>query len=457
MLLRPLVTDHRRRPILKYRFLAVAIAVFTLSACAERVTIPDNDTTGPDIEVQVIKGGEVIQRITEDGNPESIQILGDRNVSILATATDAGGAQSLDLEAVSGGRLRDGFGNSERVLQERGDRNDPRAQLTIGTTPDFAEPTSTLVLTARASDFSGNAEDTESLRIELLQPVSTVLRAIPDNLIQGESTELSWRVSGNNADTARIVDDQGRVVVPDALSRSSRDIQPDRTTTYTLEVSTILDQGGNVDDTVTVRVPEPMVELQASSNSVQAGTTVTFSYTAEGVEEVFIDGLMSSPSSTLSGRISRQLLEDVSYTAEGLIGDDPKATDTVSVQVQIPATERLRRRSNDYRNNPSARVCPSTTSQIEIETADVSEPYGDYTVVEKLEFAINETKDTVNIARIQNGNVNFLDTIGANAGETDTTDAFNGTDVRGVWCLQYLSDFHDSYDPMSVTFTVSQP
>lgn len=438
-----------------FRLTSIGLAAGALlSACAQPVTIPESDETPPSVELRLFSGGEELARLEPEAGTQTVSVLStlDQNTSLLAVGEDAGGVQELELRAFTGGELSDPSGGTTNVLTETGDRSDPVDRLVLGSRPVFAERGGTLLLQTKAKDFSGNPSGIVRVEIRQLTPAKPELQANPNPLLQGRTATLSWSFDGSNVAAAEITDDSGTVVVADALTPPRQhDVSPSQDTTYTLDVETTLPQGqGPVQDQLLLQVPQPQVSLTADKGSVDAGTSVLFSYDGQGIEELRIDGLLGAPTDTLPGTVTQVLNETDTYTAEGLIDGQVVADDSVQVQVRVPQTITLRERTQTSR-------CAATQTGLLIDTQDVTEAFGTYTTVERVEVNPLDADDEFVNAYYGGANGQHV-RIGAGANRpnpTNTTDGFDGQDVRTTWCFQYGSSIRDANDPLFVTFTLS--
>ena len=443
---------------------AVVAVLILVSACAERVTIPDNDTTLPTVEIRAVSGGKQIGRVSSDGGQQSTaRVLAGQRVGLLVSGRDEGGVSSLEIRATSGGRLRDATGGDPlQVIKKSGSADAPVDQLTIGTGPVFAEPGSTLRLLARAQDFSTNMAGTPILSMELVVPTEPDLRVEPNPLLQGREATLTWSLPGSNVESATITDSEGNVVVPEAFSSNiysthMKIVKPMQDTTYTLSIETKIDQAPTpIEDSVTLRVPEPFVELTAAESTVAAGETVEFTYDARGVERVEIPGLVDGSITSFPGTVNSDVLnETTTYSATGYIGSNDAASDEAMVEVEVPDTIELRMTTTE-----ELPACGITTSGLELDTQNVTKPFGVYTTVEKVTLPGVRTNDDGVIVYYGPPSVTSSDwkRVGAGFGGTGTktTDFFDGRDVRHLWCFQWKSPHEDGFDTMPVVFTLSR-
>jgi hypothetical protein len=104
-------------------------------------------------------------------------------------------------------------------------------------------PGSSTTYTITATGAGGTA--TDSVTLTVYQPVQTTITASPIAIVAGNTSQLSWSVTGD-ASSASI--DQG---IGGVLFNSSTNISPVSTTTYTLSASGL---GGSDSDFVTVTV-----------------------------------------------------------------------------------------------------------------------------------------------------------------------------------------------------------
>jgi hypothetical protein len=432
-----------------------------VAACAERVRVPDNDTTPPTVEIRAVSRGQQIgQASSQADQPTNARVLAGRRVGLLVSGRDAGGVSSLEIRAASGGRLRDSTGGApQRAIEKSGAPDAPVDRLTIGTAPVFAEPGSSLRLVARAQDVSANMAETPVLVLERVSPTEPDLRVEPNPILRGRQATLSWSLPGGNVAAATITDGDGTVVVPNAHLESDPTalVDPVQDTTYVLTIDTKVAQTPvPVEDTVRLQVPEPLVELTASRSPVAPGQVVEFRYRAQGVERVEIPGLLDAPVANFPGTVdSGPLNETTTYTATGFIGPNAAASDSARVAVELPDTVELRLDTTEQLS-----ACGPTTSGFELDTQDVTKPFGVYATVEKVELpGVDPTEEFVNIY-YGPPSVNHPDRtkVGSGTGATGRTmtDFFDARDVRDLWCFQWQSPYHDAFEGMEVVFTLAR-
>ncbi len=217
---------------------------------------------------------------TEDGPPTtpptklpaSIQSFSASSMRVAAGQSVVLSYTVLDATSV---RI-DASGSMEPVLA-------PTSMLTGMVSTPAIDVATTFTLTA--SD--GTTTKTASLTIEVLPPEAvrvTSFEAAPSMIEAGQTATLEWETA--NAETVRIVDDRGLVVLDPAPASGSRTVTPTITTTYEL---TALGVGGPIvrTATVSVRRPSPVIgSFVAAPNTIERGERTTLSWTVTGAMRI---------------------------------------------------------------------------------------------------------------------------------------------------------------------------
>jgi streptogramin lyase len=168
-------------------------------------------------------------------------------------------------------------------------------------------PATTTTYTLTATNLAGNVTQTVTLNVvpNPVLPVINSLTANPTSIGLGQSSALSWNVSGA---TSLTIDNGVGAVSP--VMAGSKSVSPATTTTYTLTATNL---AGNVTQTVTVNVVpnQPLTVSMgvgttgspSSSQSFPYGTVVNYSYSllAGGTYLVVqVDGVTVSDSGSLT-------------------------------------------------------------------------------------------------------------------------------------------------------------
>ncbi len=157
-------------------------------------------------------------------------------------------------------------------------------------------------------------------------PVINSFSAEPESITAGDSSILSWNVSG--ATTVTIDQDIGTV-----NSTGTCTVSPTITTTYTLEAS---NRAGIVTATVQVTAPPVINSFTNEPSNIAAGGGSTLSWSVSGATEVTIEpGIGPVP---LTGSRTVYPTTTTTYTLEA--GNEAGSiTDTVAVTVALPVIE----------------------------------------------------------------------------------------------------------------------
>lgn len=444
-------------PLRPCLMLAASAALF---GCAETVTIPQQDSTPPDVKLTAIATGEDRGTVESGGSAATAYQLVREQSALLASAQDDGGVKRLEIEAVSGGNLSFTGQPNTRTVTKTGSRDTPKDRLLIGAGPVFAEDTGQLLVRAVAEDFHGNVARTALLTIDEVQPATVTLSANPNPVVRGNHSDLSWRITGGNFKSAELRAGSSQVIRNNAGASGSERVNPSSDTTYTLTATTHVDQPTTPGDQVRLQVappPMPQVSVSAQRSSVTAGDTVRFTYSGQDVDQISIPKLNVGPTASLTGATSKTLNADFTATAEGLVNGQVAATDSVNVTVQVPATIDLRKHST--KPGQPGHVCSPTQSSIQLSTQEVTRPFGTYDTVDQVKvdgFDVNNANVTI-WHYPPTGSMSKT-TIGAQAtGSTgNTTTHFSGEDTGGRWCFNLNSSFEQpGVDSLPVTFTLS--
>ncbi len=111
------------------------------------------------------------------------------------------------------------------------DGTTPTTASNLYTTPLTISSSGTIKALAVKNGYINSAITSATYTI-IRAPIITALSALPDTIVDGNSTTLSWTLSGGNATTISIDKSVGSV-----LGFSSKNVSPTVTTTYTLTAS----------------------------------------------------------------------------------------------------------------------------------------------------------------------------------------------------------------------------
>lgn len=432
-----------------------------LLGCADKVTIPAEDSTPPEVKLTAIATGENRGSVEAGSNAVTAYQLVSEDSALLASGHDDGGVKRLEIEAISGGQLTRTGQPDARTVVKTGSRDIPKDRLLTGAGPAFAEDTGQIRLRAIAEDFNGNVARTAVLTIDEVQPARANLSANPNPVVRGQTSNLSWRITGGNFKSAGVRAGSSSTIRANAGSSGQASVSPSQDTTYTLAVKTHIDQPTTPGDQVRLQVsppPMPKVSITAQSTNVTAGDSVRFTYSGQDVDQISIPKLNVGPTSNLNGSVTKVLYQDFMATAEGIKNNQVADTDSVNVNVQAPATIDIRR--NSTTPNQTGHVCSPTQSSIQLSNQDVTRRFGTYDTVDQLKVGGFDVKNAnVTIWHYPPSGTRSKTTIGAQAtGSTgNTTTYFSGEDTGGRWCFNLNSDFEQpGIDSLPVTFTLSQ-
>ncbi len=133
-------------------------------------------------------------------------------------------------------------------------------------------PAQTTTYTISATNAAGTSTATTTVSV-LQKPVIGSFGASPSSIVAGQSTTLSWSVTG----AASISIDNG---VGDVTGLSSKSVSPAQNTTYTL---TAQNAAATLTATTIVTVPPPAIAISPKSVSVTEGNTRQFIASVTGL------------------------------------------------------------------------------------------------------------------------------------------------------------------------------
>jgi peptidoglycan-associated lipoprotein len=154
-------------------------------------------------------------------------------------------------------------------------------------------------------------------------PVIAQFAANPTSIQSGQSSNLSWQVTG---EVTNISIDQG---VGTVQNTGSHQVTPTATTTYTL---TATGPGGSVTKTATVNVAPVVVRFGADPATIQRGQSSNLSWQVTGATTVSINQGIGTVQSTGSSRVMPNASTTYTLTATG-----PGGTTTQSATVTVTA------------------------------------------------------------------------------------------------------------------------
>ena len=190
-------------------------------------------------------------------------------------------------------------------------------------------PTTTTTYTLEASNRAGNSTATVQVTVSAPPlPVINSFTADPTSILPGESSTLSWSVSGATAVT--IDPDIGSV----ALSGTCT-VSPTTTTTYTLEAS---NEAGSSTATVQVTVPLPVINyFTADPSSIFGGGTSTLSWSVSDAITVYIYSGEEPSIVILPDHTGTRIVSPTTTTTYTLEANNEAGSITATVEVGVLA------------------------------------------------------------------------------------------------------------------------
>ncbi|PIE89061.1 MAG: hypothetical protein CR997_13105 [Acidobacteria bacterium] len=190
--------------------------------------------------------------------------------------------------------------------------------------------TTTYTLTAINSNGSSSAQVTITVS-DPQAPVINSFTAVPSRIQKGDSSTLSWDVSG--ADSVSLSPGVGTVA-----SSGFREVNPDATTIYTLSAT---NQAGTVHSEVTVTVTQgnlPSIDLfSANPASIQKGESSVLQWNVQGADDISIVSSLGSSFQSLaqtgSVTVSPNATDQFTLTAANTAGS---VQQSVTITVEVP-------------------------------------------------------------------------------------------------------------------------
>ena len=196
-----------------------------------------------------------------------------------------------------------------------------------GTSSKSVSPTTSTTYKLTAANVAGSATATVTVNV-LAAPIISAFTANPTAIASGQSSTLSWTLGGG-ATTALSIDNN----VGSVMGKTSITVKPTATTTYKL---TATNAAGTATAPVTVTiVAKPAINsFNASSTSINQGSSTTLSWTLGGgaVTALSIDNNVGSVLGTTSKSVSPSATTTYKLTATNVAGT---VTATVKVTVTV--------------------------------------------------------------------------------------------------------------------------
>jgi hypothetical protein len=158
-------------------------------------------------------------------------------------------------------------------------------------------------------------------------PVINSFTADPTSILPGESSTLSWSVSG--ATTVTIDQGIGSVGLTGTYA-----VSPTTTTTYTLEAN---NEAGSITATVQVTVPLPVINyFSADPSSIFAGGTSTLSWSVSDAITVYMYSGEEPSIVILPNHTGTRIVSPTTTTTYTLEANNEAGSITATVQVTVP-------------------------------------------------------------------------------------------------------------------------
>jgi len=168
--------------------------------------------------------------------------------------------------------------------------------------------------------------------IQEIDPPTVSISAVPETLISGEHTVLSW--SSNDADSCIIEPGIGPV---DPIG--SVEISPTETTEYTITAANL---GGTATDRVIITVYHiPTVDISAMPDTIIEGASSTLTWISTYAETVTIDNGIGTVDADGSLDVSPAETKTYTITATGFGGTSSKSTTLVVLHPPIASDKQI--------------------------------------------------------------------------------------------------------------------
>lgn len=208
-------------------------------------------------------------------------------------------------------------------------------------TSRVVQPTTTTTYTLSATNEGGTVTRTVQVAVSTPEPLPTIAAfdASPASITPGQSSTLSWSVSG--AASVSIAASHG--ASPGAVTSTSVAVTPAASTAYTLTATNA--SGGSVTRTinVTVTAPAPVISsFTASPSSISAGASSTLSWSVENAVSLFIAASTLADPGTVTGTslsVTPAATTVYTLTATNIVGATASSTVTISVTTPPPPSE----------------------------------------------------------------------------------------------------------------------
>jgi len=186
---------------------------------------------------------------------------------------------------------------------------------------ESVSPTETTKYTLTATNSTGSSTASVTISVEEEDaPVITVFSSDLYSIASGETVTLEWYVTG--ADTITI--DQG---IGTVSAYGSESLDLDETTTFTL---TATNDGGSTTADITIYV-DPVIEyFTASDYTIDAGDSVTLSWSVTSADYIYIDEGIGEVDETDSISVSPTETTTYTITAEN---DYTTVTEDITIEV----------------------------------------------------------------------------------------------------------------------------
>jgi hypothetical protein len=236
-------------------------------------SVPISTTDSADPIVNIVGGNSTTVSTSSVDGPVSIDIAAGEEAVVLATANDDGGARSVTVTVVSGGRISDGNGGTVLSVTESNRNNNGNALNRVITGGKLvpATPNSTMVVKASGTDFAGNTAESSTITFRFNGPAQQVPSAnyalsvvpISNTVVWGDTATYEVTVTGQSSFTGTVevtAATSGNMELPQGATSSSLSLQ-------------LNSSASSASGTLSIQTTEAATELGRSMFRVDAAST----------------------------------------------------------------------------------------------------------------------------------------------------------------------------------------